>query len=188
MRAVVQRVKESRGKVKGETIGAIGPGLLILLGVGKDDAKKDSEYLARKIVHLRVFPDTKGHMNLSLIEVGGAALVARAAELNAEYPESKLAGKEHTILEIEDAALAGDQLALQVAQEAAAHLGRAVASLLNLLNPSLVVVGGDLARLGDLLLDLLEPLLGRRIGLFLQHVAFHLEVRQPALHHVDLRR
>lgn len=85
--------------------------------------------------------------------VGGPALVARAAELNAEFPESGLARKEISILDLENAALAGDALALKVAQEAAAHLGRAVAGLLNLMNPSLVIIGGDLARLGDLLLD-----------------------------------
>ena len=75
MRAVVQRVKESTVEVKSETIGAIGTGLLIFLGVGEDDSGKDCEYLANKIVHLRIFPDEKDLMNLSLIDVGGAALV-----------------------------------------------------------------------------------------------------------------
>jgi predicted NBD/HSP70 family sugar kinase len=85
--------------------------------------------------------------------IGGPALVARAAELGSEYPDSALTGKASSIQEIEDAALAGDALALQVAREAATNLGRAVAGLLNLLNPTLVVVGGDLSRLGDLLLE-----------------------------------
>ncbi|HUU81090.1 MAG TPA: D-aminoacyl-tRNA deacylase [Acidobacteriota bacterium] len=75
MRAVVQRVKESRVEVKGETVGAIGPGLLILLGVGEDDSEKDCDYLANKVANLRIFPDTKGFMNLSLMEIEGAALV-----------------------------------------------------------------------------------------------------------------
>ena len=75
MRAVVQRVKESKVEVKGETVGAIGPGLLIFLGVGDDDSEKDSAYLADKIAHLRIFPDEKGLMNLSLTDSGGAALV-----------------------------------------------------------------------------------------------------------------
>ena len=75
MRVVVQRVKESKVEVKGETVGAIGPGLLILLGVGKDDSDKDCHYLANKIAHLRIFSDTKGAMNLSLMDIGGAALV-----------------------------------------------------------------------------------------------------------------
>jgi D-tyrosyl-tRNA(Tyr) deacylase len=75
MRAVVQRVKESKVEVKGETVGAIGPGLLILLGVGEEDSEKDGAYLVEKIAHLRIFPDEEGLMNLSLMDTGGAALV-----------------------------------------------------------------------------------------------------------------
>jgi D-tyrosyl-tRNA(Tyr) deacylase len=75
MRAVVQRVKESKVEVKGRTVGDIGPGLLVFLGVGEDDSEKDSVYLVNKIANLRVFPDTKGFMNRSLVETGGAALV-----------------------------------------------------------------------------------------------------------------
>ena len=75
MRAVVQRVKESKVEVKGRTVGDIGSGLLVFLGVGEDDSEKDSDYLVNKIANLRVFPDTKGFMNLSLVETGGAALV-----------------------------------------------------------------------------------------------------------------
>ena len=75
MRAVVQRVKESWVEVKGETVGSIGPGLLVLLGVGGEDSEKDCEYLANKIGHLRIFSDTDGLMNLSLMETGGAAMV-----------------------------------------------------------------------------------------------------------------
>jgi D-aminoacyl-tRNA deacylase len=75
MRAVVQRVKESRVEVKGETAGAIGAGLLILLGVGEDDSEKDCSYLAEKIANLRIFPDDRDLMNLSVIDTGGEALV-----------------------------------------------------------------------------------------------------------------
>lgn len=75
MRAVVQRVKESRVEVKGRIVGAIGPGLLVLLGVGEADSEEDTQYLADKIVHLRVFPDQQGSMNLSLMDTGGAAMV-----------------------------------------------------------------------------------------------------------------
>ena len=75
MRAVVQRVKESSVTVNRHVVGEIGPGLLILLGVGRDDTKKDCEYLAGKIAHLRIFSDEKGFMNLSLLDAGGAALV-----------------------------------------------------------------------------------------------------------------
>ena len=75
MRAVVQRVKESKVQVDGKRVGAIGPGLLIFLGVGEDDSEKDCDYLVNKIAHLRIFPDSEDLMNLSLIDTGGAALV-----------------------------------------------------------------------------------------------------------------
>jgi len=75
MRAVVQRVKESKVEVGGKSVGAIGPGLLIFLGVGEDDSEKDCDYLSNKIVHLRIFPDREDLMNLSLIDTGGSALV-----------------------------------------------------------------------------------------------------------------
>jgi len=75
MRAVVQRVKESRVEVKGRTVGAIGPGLLVFLGVGEGDSEKDCDYLADKIVHLRIFEDEKGLMNLSLLDTGQSMLV-----------------------------------------------------------------------------------------------------------------
>ncbi|MCP4683605.1 MAG: D-tyrosyl-tRNA(Tyr) deacylase [Desulfobacterales bacterium] len=75
MRAVVQRVKEAKVEVEGATVGAIDQGLLIFLGVGEEDSGKDCEYLANKIANLRIFSDEKGLMNLSLKDMGGAALV-----------------------------------------------------------------------------------------------------------------
>ena len=84
--------------------------------------------------------------------VGGRALEARAAELAPDFPQSTLAGMKPSVHDIENAALAGDPLALQVIREAAKHLGTAIAGLLNLMNPAVVVLGGDLARLGELVL------------------------------------
>jgi len=75
MRAIVQRVKESKVEVKGKTVGAIEHGLLIFLGVGDDDSDRDCTYLSDKIANLRIFADEKGLMNLSLTDMGGAALV-----------------------------------------------------------------------------------------------------------------
>ena len=75
MRAIVQRVKESKVEVKGRIVGCIGPGVLVFLGVGQDDSGKDCDYLANKIANLRIFPDEDGLMNLSLIDIDGAALV-----------------------------------------------------------------------------------------------------------------
>lgn len=74
MRAVVQRVLGSRVTVSGETVGAIGRGLTVLLGVGQDDAEEDARYLAGKVANLRIFEDSEGKMNLSLLEVGGEVL------------------------------------------------------------------------------------------------------------------
>jgi D-aminoacyl-tRNA deacylase len=75
MKAVVQRVTESSVSVKGEVVGRIGPGLLVLLGVGKADSEKDVGWMVEKIAHLRIFEDAQGKMNRSLLE-GSRALLA----------------------------------------------------------------------------------------------------------------
>lgn len=75
MRAVVQRVSRAQVSVNGEITGQIGPGLLVLLGVSAEDTTKDADYLAEKIVGLRIFEDSGGKMNLSLADTKGAALV-----------------------------------------------------------------------------------------------------------------
>ena len=75
MRAVVQRVTEARVEIDGETIGEIGAGFLVLLGVARDDNPADADYLAEKIANLRVFDDDEGKMNRSILETGGAMLV-----------------------------------------------------------------------------------------------------------------
>ena len=75
MRAVVQRVSEAAVTVGGETVSAIGAGLLVLLGVGREDAEVDADYLADKVVNLRIFEDDAGQMNRSLLDVKGALLV-----------------------------------------------------------------------------------------------------------------
>jgi len=75
MRAVVQRVKSAKVDIDGKTVGKIGQGLLIFLGVGEGDSEKDADYLANKIAHLRIFPDELDLMNLSAAEIGAEALV-----------------------------------------------------------------------------------------------------------------
>ncbi len=75
MRAVVQRVNQSRVAVDGKATGEIGPGLLVFLGVDTEDRSKDADYLADKIVHLRIFEDENKKMNRSLLDTGGQMLV-----------------------------------------------------------------------------------------------------------------
>lgn len=75
MRAVVQRVKKSFVQVGGKTISEIGAGLLVLLGVAKEDTNKDADFLADKISNLRIFEDEQGKMNRSLIDTKGEMLV-----------------------------------------------------------------------------------------------------------------
>jgi len=75
MRAVVQRVKSSSVIVEGKVVGEIGKGLLVLLGVAKPDKSEDADYLADKIVNLRIFEDENRKMNRSLLATGGQMLV-----------------------------------------------------------------------------------------------------------------
>jgi D-tyrosyl-tRNA(Tyr) deacylase len=75
MRAVVQRVSRSAVHIDGDPVGQIGSGLLVLLGVAREDQRAQADYLAEKIVNLRIFEDDDGKMNRSLLEVGGAMLV-----------------------------------------------------------------------------------------------------------------
>ncbi len=74
MRAVVQRVSSARVEVDGAVVGEIGPGLMVLVGVGRDDGPADAAWLADKIAGLRIFPDPGDKLNLSVRDVGGAVL------------------------------------------------------------------------------------------------------------------
>src|SRR5262245_54943781 len=71
MRAVVQRVRSASVSVSGRQVARIGTGLLALVAIHRDDTAADLEWMARKIVELRIFEDTKGKMNLGLAEAGG---------------------------------------------------------------------------------------------------------------------
>jgi D-tyrosyl-tRNA(Tyr) deacylase len=75
MRGVIQRVSSASVVVDGEQVGAIGRGILVLLAIEKNDTKALADKLVSKIIAYRVFPDDKGHMNLSLQDVGGGLLV-----------------------------------------------------------------------------------------------------------------
>ena len=75
MRAVLQRVTRARVRVEGETVGEIAAGLLVLLGIARDDTTDDARYLLEKTTGLRIFDDAEGRMNLSVLETKGALLV-----------------------------------------------------------------------------------------------------------------
>jgi D-aminoacyl-tRNA deacylase len=74
MRAVIQRVTYAKVEVEGTVRGEIGPGLLVLLGVSRTDTAEKADFLAGKVVHLRIFNDDAGKMNRSLLDTGGAML------------------------------------------------------------------------------------------------------------------
>ena len=92
MRAVVQRVSEASVRIEGRVVGEIGPGLLVLLGVGRGDGEADADYLAGKVVHLRVFPDEGGQMNRSLLETGGSVLVVSQFTLYGDVRKGRRPG------------------------------------------------------------------------------------------------
>lgn len=75
MRVLLQRVSEASVTVDGQIVGEIGPGLLLLVGVGHGDSEREAEWLAEKVAGLRLFADDEGKMNRSVTDVGGSALV-----------------------------------------------------------------------------------------------------------------
>jgi len=89
MRAVVQRVSRAKVTVDAETTGEIGLGLLVLLGVGRGDEESGADYLAEKIIGLRIFEDDGGKMNRSVVDVGGAVLVVSQFTLYGDVRKGK---------------------------------------------------------------------------------------------------
>lgn len=89
MRAVIQRVVRAKVTVSGEVAGEIGHGLLVLLGVGCEDSQAGADYLADKILGLRIFEDDAGKMNLSVGDVGGALLVVSQFTLYGDVRKGK---------------------------------------------------------------------------------------------------
>lgn len=89
MKAVLQRVSKAQVVVNGETVGSIGNGLMILLGVERGDEERDSTFLAKKCVEMRIFNDDAGKMNLSVKDIGGSALIISQFTLPAEWKKGR---------------------------------------------------------------------------------------------------
>jgi D-tyrosyl-tRNA(Tyr) deacylase len=92
VRALLQRVTRAEVRVDGEIVGATGPGLLVLLGVGRDDDVPTAEALARRVAELRIFADDAGRTNRSLLEIGGDALVISQFTLYADTRRGRRPG------------------------------------------------------------------------------------------------
>ena len=92
MRALLQRVARAAVLVEGATVGEIGPGLVVLLGVGPDDTEAIADGLARRAIELRIFRDDEGRTNRSLVDIGGAALVVSQFTLYADTTRGRRPG------------------------------------------------------------------------------------------------
>ena len=92
MRAVVQRVSRGSVSVDGKVVGAIGRGVVVLVGVTHDDTEEQSEWLARKIAGLRIFEDDAGKINAGLLDVDGAALIISQFTLYADVRKGRRPG------------------------------------------------------------------------------------------------
>jgi D-tyrosyl-tRNA(Tyr) deacylase len=92
VRALLQRTSGATVRVSGETVGEVGAGLVVLLGVGPDDDEATADALARRVSELRIFDDEDGRTNLSLVDVGGAVLVVSQFTLYADTRRGRRPG------------------------------------------------------------------------------------------------
>jgi D-tyrosyl-tRNA(Tyr) deacylase len=92
LRAVYQRVSRAAVSVEGREVASVGRGAMVLLAVGKEDTEKDAGYMAEKIAGLRVFPDSEGKMNLSLLDIRGEVLLISQFTLYGDVKKGKRPG------------------------------------------------------------------------------------------------
>jgi D-tyrosyl-tRNA(Tyr) deacylase len=95
MRAVLQRVERASVTVDGAVTGAIGPGLLVFVGVANEDGPADVQFIAAKVRELRIFPDEHGRMNRSIVETGGAVLIVSQFTLQADCRKGRRPSFDH---------------------------------------------------------------------------------------------
>lgn len=124
MRALVQRVSEARVDVDGETVGVIGPGLLILVCAMQGDTEAEADRLAAKIARMRIFRDEAGKMNRALLDTGGAALVVSQFTLAADTTRGNRPGFSAAAPPAEGARLYEYFAAQMAAQGIAVETGR----------------------------------------------------------------
>jgi len=89
VKIVLQRVKKAKVLVEGKTAGEIGAGVCLLVGIEKGDREVEADYLADKVIGLRIFPDEQGRMNLSLLETGGSILAVSQFTLAASIKKGR---------------------------------------------------------------------------------------------------
>ena len=92
MRFICQRILNAKVEVGGKSVGRIDKGLLVYLSVGKEDTPKDAEFIAEKLVNLRIFPDDAGKMNLSILDVGGEILLVSNFTLHGDCRKGRRPG------------------------------------------------------------------------------------------------
>jgi D-tyrosyl-tRNA(Tyr) deacylase len=92
MRAVIQRVTSATVEVDGQVVGRIGRGLLVYLGVGKADSEQDAEFMAEKLVNLRIFADDEGKMNRSVLDITGQVLLVSNFTLQGDCRKGRRPG------------------------------------------------------------------------------------------------
>ena len=116
MRAVIQRVSEAKVEVEGKVVGQVGRGLLVYLGVAKEDTEADAAFMADKLVNLRIFADEAGKMNRSVMEIGGGVLLISNFTLQGDCRKGRRPGFD---------AAADPQLAEPLYEEVAELMARA---------------------------------------------------------------
>lgn len=139
MKLVVQRVTEASVEVEGDIVGQINDGLMVLVGFGVDDTEKEADYLAKKLVKLRVFPDENGRMNKSVIDIGAKLLLVPQFTLYASTKKNRPSF--HKALNPDEATVLFDYFANQCSQHVEVETGKFGAFMkVNLLNNGPVTI------------------------------------------------